>query len=116
MSLDTYRAHARLMERLLSQMDETFAEALKHPNLSESDQVIAAEMRQWIAHGLFLCQQVHSLQGTHLDPDQEPILTALYTLDRQVDEVSEQMRQKDLFRPGAPERVQKMLDAAPTNQ
>lgn len=114
MSLNTYQSHARLLQRMLTQMDETFEAALRHPNLSRADQEVAGEMRQWAANGLFLCEKIEALQGRDLNPDYDPLVAAMYTLDDQVMEVSEKMRQKDLFRPGAAERVQEMLDAMPT--
>lgn len=113
MSLDVFNAHANLLERLLHQMETTFTTALAHPSLSDTDQEVAAEMLQWIRHGLFLCQQVHELKDDHGDQSQSPVIVAMYVLNDQVSQVSEELRKKDLFRPGAADRVQKMLDALP---
>ncbi len=111
MSLDAYHAHARLLQRLLTGMDETFTEALRHPAISEEDQEVLAEMRVWVAQGLFLCGQVQSLRGNGSDAENDPLIAAMYTLDEQVTDVSQRLRDRDLFRPGAPERVRQMLDA-----
>jgi hypothetical protein len=112
MSLDTYHAHARLLQRLLTSMDATFEEALRHPKLIQKDQEVLAEMRLWTAQGLFLCKQVQSLRGSGSDAETDPLIAAMYTLDEQVTLISKRLRDRDLFRPGAPERVRKMLDAS----
>jgi len=113
MPIDTEKAHAKLLDRLLSQMEEVFVTALEHPKTIDMDRNVAAEALLWIRDGRFLCQQIQAIPGSYNPAPDDPLVNGLLTLDAQITDMNRELRKMHLHTVGAPDRLRALLDGQP---
>lgn len=114
MPIETEKAHAKLLDRILGQMEEVFVTALEHPKTIDVDRNVAAEALLWIRDGRFLCQQIQATPLRYDPLPDDPLVNGLRTLDSQVMDMNRALRKLHLHSAGAPDRLRALLDGQST--